>query len=73
MRTTVNLDDDVAAALAALRSERSLTLSEAVNQAVREGLARPTAQARFHQRSADLGIRVDVSNIGDVLDALDET
>lgn len=73
MRTTVNLDDDVAAALTALRSERSLTLSEAVNQAVREGLARPTARARFHQRSADLGIRVDVSNIGDVLDALDES
>ena len=73
MRTTVNLDDDVAAALTALRSERSLTLSEAVNQAVREGLARPTARARCHQRSADLGIRVDVSNISDVLDALDES
>ena len=38
MRTTLSLDDDVAAAVQRLREERHLGLSEAVNELVRAGL-----------------------------------
>jgi DNA-binding transcriptional LysR family regulator len=38
MRTTLSLDDDVAAAVQRLREERNLGLSEAVNELVRAGL-----------------------------------
>lgn len=72
MRTTVNLDDDVVAAMSQLRRDESLGLSEAVNRLARAGMAHAAAPEPFRQRSTDLGIRIDVSNIGDVLDALDE-
>jgi hypothetical protein len=39
MRTTLNLPDDVAVAVEQLRSERSIGMSEAVNELVRAGLA----------------------------------
>jgi len=73
MRTTINLDDDVAAALARVRKEQDLTLSEAVNVVVRAGLANSPAPTPFHQRTAPLGLRIDVSNIGEVLEILDGT
>ncbi len=73
MRTTVNMDDDVAAEIARLRREEGLGLSEALNLLARRGLmAGRTSTPRFRQRSVDLGARVDVTNIGDVLDLLDE-
>jgi hypothetical protein len=39
MRTTLTLDDDVAARLERLRTERRLTLKQLVNDALRAGLA----------------------------------
>jgi hypothetical protein len=39
MRTTIKFDDDVAERLAWLRDERKITLREAVNIAMRKGLA----------------------------------
>jgi hypothetical protein len=39
MRTTLTLDDDVAALLERVRSKRRLGLKEAVNEAMRRGLA----------------------------------
>ena len=41
MRTTLSLDDDVAAAVQRLREERHVGLSEAVNELIRAGLACP--------------------------------
>lgn len=38
MRTTLTLDDDVAALLHAVQKERHLTLKQAVNDALRGGL-----------------------------------
>jgi Arc/MetJ family transcription regulator len=38
MRTTLTLDDDVAAQLAWLREERKLSLRDAVNMAMRKGI-----------------------------------
>jgi Arc/MetJ family transcription regulator len=71
MRTTVNLDDDVAAAVAELRQQRSLGVSQAVNQLARQGLRAKPVAAKFHQRSAKLGLRVDVANVAEALELLE--
>jgi Arc/MetJ family transcription regulator len=72
MRTTIKLDDDVAAAVQRLRDERRLGLSEAVNELARAGLAGAAARRhRVEQRTADLGLRVDVTNVAQALERLD--
>lgn len=73
MRTTFTLDDDVAAAVEKLRREEGLGLSEAVNRLIRAGMVRPERRHRYEHRSAEIGLKVDVTDIGDVLDVLDET
>src|SRR3954447_3348982 len=47
MRTTVTLANDVAAAVERLRRERSIGVSEAVNELVRNGLAAPRRKRGF--------------------------
>lgn len=71
MRTTVTLDDDVAAAVERLRRERSLGLSQAVNELVRAGLRAKREQRRFEQRSTRLGLKVDVTNVAEALEQLE--
>ena len=73
MRTTIDLDDDILTAVQRLRQERSIGLSEAVNLLARAGLTVRNDRPPFVQRTASLGLRVDVRNIGDVLDHLDAT
>jgi hypothetical protein len=71
MRTTVVLDDDVAAAIDQLRRSDPVGLSEAVNQLIRAGLRQAPRARRFRQRSAPLGLRIDVSNVAEALETLD--
>lgn len=71
MRTTLTLADDVAAAVERLRRERSLGVSEAVNELVRAGLVAQQPPARFEQRTHDLGGGIDVSNVADALETLE--
>ena len=71
MRTTVSLDEDVAAAVQRLRAERNIGLSEAVNELARAGLAVPPRHKAFRQRTANLGLRIDVSSVADALEHLD--
>lgn len=71
MRTTVSLDDDVATAVEEIRRTRHLGLSEAVNELARAGMTTPRKRRVFRQRSAELGIRIDVSNVAEALDVLD--
>jgi hypothetical protein len=71
MRTTVTLDDDTAAAVTRLRRERALGLSEAINELIRAGLGAKPAGRRFKQRTADIGIRIDVRNVAEALEQLD--
>jgi ribbon-helix-helix CopG family protein len=71
MRTTLTLADDVAAAVERLRRERSIGMSEAVNELVRAGLARPEPSAPFRQKSHDLGEGIDFSNVAEALETLD--
>lgn len=72
IRTTLTLDDDVAAEVERLRREEGIGLSEAVNRLVRQGLAMPRRRPRYEHRSADVGLKVDVTDIGAVLDLLDD-
>jgi hypothetical protein len=72
VRTTLTLADDVAAAVEQLRRERSIGLSEAVNELVRAGLvAQDRPPAPFLQKSHDLGPGIDFDNIADTLETLD--
>jgi hypothetical protein len=71
MRTTVVFDDDVAAAIDRLRRERSLGLSDAVNELIRAGLRTKRGRRRFAQRSRALGLRVDVTNVAEALEQLE--
>ena len=75
MRTTVTLSKDVAAAVARLRRQRGLGVSEAVNELARKGLAADRQALKphgaFRQRSVPLGIKVDVSNVAEALEQLD--
>lgn len=71
MRTTVDLADDVAAAVEKARRERGLGLSEAVNDLVRAGLLPREPRPPFRQKAYDMGLKVDVSDVGEALDMLD--
>lgn len=71
MRTTISLDDDVVAEVERLRREEGLGPSEAVNQLVRQGLVRRPVVAAYEHLTAEIGLTVDVTDIGQVLDLLD--
>ena len=73
MRTTLTLDDDVAAALERLRRTRKMGLKALVNELLREGIkqmrARPPRREQFRTQGVDLGrLRIgSVDNIGEAL------
>jgi hypothetical protein len=71
MRTTLSLDEDVAAAVQRVREERHLGLSDAVNELIRAGLTAPARRVTFRQRTSNLGLRADVSSVADALEHLD--
>jgi ribbon-helix-helix CopG family protein len=72
MRTTVTLEDDVAAAVERRRRERGVGVSQAVNDLVREGLrVQPSKGRKFRQRSNSLGLRVDVTNLAEALELVE--
>ena len=71
MRTTVTLDDDVAAAVQQLRRERGVGVSEALNGLARAGLTVKRAPQAFRQRSVRIGLKVDVTNVAEALDLLE--
>lgn len=50
MRTTVTLDDDVAALLRKRQQERGLAFKEALNEALREALTTPVRGSRTRTR-----------------------
>ncbi len=74
MRTTLTLDDDVAATLNRVRKARKMGLKEAVNEAMRRGLAQMARAGEeprppYRTPSVSLG-RCLVSGIDDVAEAL---
>jgi metal-responsive CopG/Arc/MetJ family transcriptional regulator len=72
MRTTVTLDEDVAAAVEGLRRQEGTGVSEAINRLIRTGLVRRPTREVYRHRTSDIGLKIDVTNIGEVLDLLDE-
>jgi len=73
MRTTLTIDDDVAATLERLRRNRDASLKDLINEALRRGLhdmeAPPTQRKPYQTRSVDLGTpRIpNIDNIAEVL------
>ena len=71
VRTTVTLEPDVAAEVEAVRRREGLGISEVVNRLIRAGMVREKPAYRYVDRSTALGLKVDITNIGEVLDLLD--
>lgn len=75
MRTTVTLHEDVRKALEALRRERGLGTSEALNELVRRGLAvTSSADERrpFVQHTSSMGTpHIPIDDIGEALELLE--
>jgi len=74
MRTTLSLDDDVAALLEQMRKARDTTFKQIVNDALRAGLARMSAPAKtqaFRTRAVDLG-NCSYPNLDNVWEVLDD-
>lgn len=73
MRTTLSLDDDVAALLNQLQKSSNATFKEVVNAALREGLGRmnqPAAKNKpFKTSAVSLG-RCKLPNLDDVAEVL---
>ena len=72
MRTTVTLDDDVAAVVEQRRRAEGTGVSETINRLVREGLAKPGTPSKYVHRSYAMGLKIDITDIGEVLAMLDE-
>lgn len=77
MRTTLTLDEDVAALLKRARKSRKSGLKETVNEALRQGLRQMTApppkRKPYRTPSSDLGrcLIGSIDNIGEVLEILE--
>ena len=73
MRTTLSLEDDVAALLERIRKARGSSLKEIVNEALRQGLREMNTPSRrkkpYQTRSASLG-RCLVGTIDDVSEVI---
>lgn len=73
MRTTLTLDDDVAAKIERLRKARNGSLKDLINQALREGLRHLAAprpkRVPFRTEAVDLG-RCLLGNVDNVAEAL---
>lgn len=67
----MEFDDDTARAIEALRHEHRIGMSEAVNELIRRGLVAQPARPPFRQRTARLGVSVDVSSVADALEVLE--
>ncbi len=73
MRTTLTIDDDVAAQLEGLRRKGDASLKDIINEALRRGLRdmamAPKRREPFRTRSADVGEMLipDIDNTAEVL------
>lgn len=77
MRTTLTIDDDVAAELERLRQSRNASLKDMVNDALRRGLrdmaAPPKKRRPFRTRSYNVGgvLVKNIDNIGELLSEIE--
>lgn len=75
MRTTLTIDDDIAARLKAEMRRRGSSFKQAVNDALRRGLSRNprTAIEPFVVQARPLGLRpgLNYDKVGDLLDQIE--
>jgi len=77
MRTTLTLDEDVAAKLTSLARRSGRTFRDVVNDTLRRGLAFPTTRRtreRFTVKARDLGALrpgLSMDNIGDLIEQIE--
>lgn len=73
VRTTLTLDDDVAALLKRVRAERALGVKDAINQGLRHGLGRmiapATSRPAYRTPSVDAG-QLLIGDLDDVAEVL---
>jgi hypothetical protein len=73
MRTTITIDDDIAAVLNRLRKTREVSLKDLINNALRRGLREmndpPKKRRLFRTQSVDLG-RSKIGSIANVAEAI---
>ena len=72
MRTTLTIDDDVAAEIAHLRREREQSLKDVVNDALRCGLremrSRPKKRKPFRTKGYDMGpFLFNIDNVAEAI------
>lgn len=72
MRTTLSIDDDVAAMLEKVRRDRETSLKHVINEALRRGLLEMNARRKprkpYRTPSVDLGTPLmNIDNIAEVL------
>lgn len=72
MRTTVNLDAEAERVVADLRSDTGMGLSEAVNTLIRRGARLPRVDYAYPAVTFEMGARIPIDRISDVLDLLDD-
>ncbi|WP_343601183.1 CopG family transcriptional regulator [Mycobacterium sp.] len=68
------IDSDVAAEIERLR-RRGMGLSEALNVLARRGMSTGAAASHrgtYTHRTSKIGLKVDVTNVADVLDLIDD-
>jgi Arc/MetJ family transcription regulator len=70
MAMTIELDDDTAAAVRALRYQ-GMSVSEAVNQLIRRGMLLERPSTQFEPRTRPLGLTVDVASVAEALEVLE--
>ena len=73
MRTTLTIDDDIAAVLSRLRQARDASLKDLINEALRRGLkdmnSRPKPREPSRTRAVSLG-RIRIAGIDNISEAL---
>jgi hypothetical protein len=73
MRTTLTIDEDVAALLERLRKSRDASLKDLINEGLRRGLqemaGRPKRREPFRTRSVSLG-RARIGSVDNIAEAL---
>lgn len=71
MRLTVRLDPEIYAAAKSLAAEREIGIGEAVNELAHRGLTVGDKRKRYKHMSDDMGMLIECTNIGEVLEYLE--
>ena len=72
MRLTIRLDDDVYMAAKITAAQQNSSIGHVINELARDGLKVVPDQEPFRQKTFNMGMKVDCTNVSEVLGLLDE-